>query len=50
MAMVVVVVIAVGLAIKTIDWFQGAAIPELVGAIAYSIFSAGYAARMTDLI
>jgi len=50
MAMVVVVVLGVIAAMKTGQWFQGAAIPELVGAIAYSIFTAGYAARMSDLL
>ncbi|PSP27598.1 hypothetical protein BRC65_04935 [Halobacteriales archaeon QH_2_65_14] len=40
------VVAGVGLVILTLRWFDGAAIPELVGTVAYAIFAVGYAGHI----
>ncbi|MDZ7731196.1 MAG: DUF998 domain-containing protein [Natrialbaceae archaeon] len=46
-ALLVVVAMTGIFAYLTTQWFSGAAIPELVGAIAYTIFSLLYVARLT---
>ncbi len=47
---IVLVVIGAVLAYLTTQWFSGAAIPEMVGAVAYSIFSVVYFARIKKYI
>ncbi len=45
---VILIFIAFALGYLTSQWFTGAAIPEMVGAVAFSVFSLVYFGRITE--